>query len=75
MPELDPMLRPPVAATTIFIQGGLDERVPVDLTQGYIEAMKRHGKEIPLVILEETSHFQMMDIPSPTYDAIIEALN
>jgi pimeloyl-ACP methyl ester carboxylesterase len=75
MPELDPMLRPPIAATTIFIQGELDERVPVDLTHGYIEAMKRHGKEIPLVILEQTSHFQMMDIPSPTYDAIIEALN
>lgn len=74
-PELDPMLRPPIAAKTIFIQGGQDERVPLDLTQGYISAMKRHGKEIPLVILSETSHFEMMDIPSATYDAIIEALN
>jgi pimeloyl-ACP methyl ester carboxylesterase len=73
--DLDPMLRPPVAAKTIFIQGALDERVPLELTRGYIEAMKRHGREIPLVVLPETSHFQMMDIPSPTFDAIIEALN
>ncbi len=69
--DLDPMLRPPIAAETIFIQGALDERVPVELTEGYIAAMKRHGKEIPLVILPETSHFQMMDIPSKTYDALI----
>lgn len=74
-PELDPMLRPPIAAATIFIQGGQDERVPLDLTQGFIAAMKRHGKDIPLVILPETSHFEMMDIPSATYDAIIEALH
>jgi pimeloyl-ACP methyl ester carboxylesterase len=74
-PDLDPMLRPPVGAKTIFIQGALDERVPLELTRAYIEAMKRHGREIPLVLLPETSHFQMMDIPSPTFDAIIEALN
>ena len=73
-PELDPMLLPPIKAKTIFIQGALDERVPIELTQGYIEAMKRHGREIPLVILPETSHFQMMDIPSATYEAIIESL-
>lgn len=73
--DLDPMLRPPIAAKTIFIQGALDERVPIELTQGYLEAMKRHGREIPLVILPETSHFQMMDVPSATFDAIIEALN
>jgi pimeloyl-ACP methyl ester carboxylesterase len=73
-PELDPMLLPPIKAKTIFIQGALDERVPIELTQGYIEAMKRHGREIPLVILPETSHFQMMDIPSATYEAIIETL-
>lgn len=74
-PELDPMLRPPIAAKTIFIQGALDERVPIELTHGYIEAMRHHGKEIPLVTLPETSHFQMMDIPSSTYDAIVDALH
>ena len=72
--DLDPMLRPPIAAQTIFIQGALDERVPVELTESYIAAMKRHGKEIPLAILPETTHFQMMDIPSKTYEALIQAL-
>jgi pimeloyl-ACP methyl ester carboxylesterase len=72
--DLDPMLRPPISAETIFIQGALDERVPVELTEGYIAAMKRHGKEIPFVILPETTHFQMMDIPSKTYDALIHNL-
>lgn len=74
LPELDPMLRPPIKAETIFIQGALDERVPLDITQGYIETMKRHGKEIPFVILPETSHFQMMEIPSATFTAIINVL-
>jgi pimeloyl-ACP methyl ester carboxylesterase len=72
--DLDPMLRPPISAQTIFIQGALDERVPIELTESYIAAMKRHDKEIPLVILPETSHFQMMDIPSKTYEALIQAL-
>ncbi len=72
--DLDPMIRPPISAQTIFIQGALDERVPIELTESYIAAMKRHGKEIPLVILPETTHFQMMDIPSKTYEALIQAL-
>ena len=72
--DLDPMLRPPISAQSVFIQGALDERVPVELTEGYIAAMKRHGKEIPLVILSETTHFQMMDIPSKTYEALIQTL-
>jgi pimeloyl-ACP methyl ester carboxylesterase len=72
--DLDPMLRPPITAQTIFIQGALDERVPLELTEGFIAAMRRHGKEIPLEILAETTHFQMMDIPSKTFEALTQVL-
>jgi len=34
-PELDPMLRPPIKAETIFIHGDQDERVPLELSQMY----------------------------------------
>jgi pimeloyl-ACP methyl ester carboxylesterase len=74
-PELDPMLRPPISAATHFIHGDQDERVPLELSQKYLEAMKRHGKSVTLEVLEGVSHFQMMDIPSATYTAIMNSIN
>ena len=74
-PELDPMLRPPITAELHFIHGDQDERVPLELSQKYQAAMKRHGKEVTLEILEGVSHFQMMDIPSSTFNAITAAIN
>ncbi len=73
-PELDPMLRPPIKAETIFIHGNLDERVPLHLTQSYVAAMGKHGKEVALEVLPGTSHFEMMNVPSPTFDALIRAI-
>jgi acetyl esterase/lipase len=73
-PELDPMLRPPIKAETIFIHGNLDERVPLHLTQNYVAAMGKHGKEVALEVLPGTSHFEMMNVPSPTFDALIRAI-
>lgn len=74
-PELDPMLRPPIAAHTTFIQGVDDERVPIDLTRNYVAAMAKHGQIIEMVELATVTHFEMMTVPSPTYDAIVTALN
>ena len=74
-PELDPMARPPIKAETIFIHGNLDERVPLHLTQKYVELMKEQGKSIALEVLPGTSHFEMMNIPSSTFDAVINAVN
>ena len=73
-PELDPMLRPPINASTHFIHGDSDERVPLELTQAYIAQMKGHGQVITLDILADTSHFEMMEIPSKTFEAICSAL-
>ncbi len=74
-PELDPLRRPPISAKTIFIHGDLDERVPLELTEKYVSAMKSYGQEIVLEILPGTSHFEMMNIPSPTYTALLRAIN
>ena len=74
-PELDPMLRPPIVAHTHFIHGDLDERVPLELSLKYQGAMKLHGKNVTLDILKGVSHFQMMELPSPTFDAILAAIN
>jgi pimeloyl-ACP methyl ester carboxylesterase len=73
-PELDPMVRPPIRAETLFIHGNLDERVPLQLSQKYVEAMKSHGKTIALEVLPGTSHFEMMNIPSSTFDALVRAI-
>lgn len=73
-PELDPMLRPPITAATHFIHGDQDERVPLELSQSYQAAMKGHGKGVTLDILPGVSHFQMMDIPSATFDAILNSI-
>jgi acetyl esterase/lipase len=74
-PELDPMARPPIKAETIFIHGNLDERVPLHLTEKYVELMREQGKSIALEVLPGTSHFEMMNIPSSTFDAVISAVN
>lgn len=74
-PELDPMLRPPISAKAHFIHGNQDERVPLELSQKYQVAMKQHGKSVTLEVLEGVSHFQMMDVPSPTFDAILRSIN
>lgn len=74
-PELDPMVRPPIKAETIFIHGNLDERVPLHLSQRYVSAMKEQGKSIELESLPGTSHFEMMNIPSKTFDALMRALS
>ena len=73
-PELDPMVRPPIKAEAIFIHGNLDERVPLHLTQKYVDEMKGQGKAIALEILPGTSHFEMMNIPSSTFDAVLRAI-
>lgn len=74
-PELDPMVRPPIKAETIFIHGNLDERVPLQLTEKYVSVMKEQGKSITLEVLPGTSHFEMMNIPSSTFDAVIRAIS
>ena len=74
-PELDPMVRPALASEVHFIHGNQDERVPLELSERYVSVMKEQDKSITLNVLEGVSHFQMMDVPSPTYTAIISAIN
>ena len=73
-PDLDPILLPPITAQSIILHGALDERVPLDLTEKYVAVMRGFGKESHLVVLPETSHFQMMEIPSKTFDALLSSL-
>ena len=73
-PELDPMVRPPIKAETIFIHGDQDERVPLELSQKYQSEMKKHAKNVALEVLPGVSHFQMMDLPSATFTAILQSL-
>ena len=74
-PELDPMVRPALASEVHFIHGDQDERVPLELSEKYVSAMREQQKSVALNVLEGVSHFQMMDVPSPTYTAIISAIN
>ena len=73
-PELDPMVRPPIKAETLFIHGDQDERVPLELSEKYQAAMKSQAKTVTLEVLPGVSHFQMMEIPSPTFTAILRSL-
>ena len=74
-PELDPMVRPPIKAETVFVHGDQDERVPLEITESYIRQMESRGQEIELMVLAGVSHFQMMELPSSTFDAILEVIN
>jgi pimeloyl-ACP methyl ester carboxylesterase len=72
--DLDPAVRPPVSKRVTFIQGSADERVPIDITENYCAAMAKHGQAIELMVLPGTTHFEMMDVPSATFTAILVAL-
>jgi pimeloyl-ACP methyl ester carboxylesterase len=72
--DLDPSKVAPVKCRQIFIQGDSDERVPIELTLEYIEYARHHGTLIEMVTLVGTTHFEMMQVPSPTFDAILAAL-
>lgn len=74
-PELNPMVRPPIKAQLCLIHGSADERVPLELTHNFCATMKKQGKAYCLDVLEGTTHFEMMEIDSPTYQAIGRALN
>lgn len=73
-PELDPMVRPPIKAETVFIHGDQDERVPLELSQKYQSEMKKQTKTVTLEVLPGVSHFQMMDLPSATFTAILQSI-
>jgi pimeloyl-ACP methyl ester carboxylesterase len=73
-PELDPMVRPPIKAETIFIHGDQDERVPLELSEKYQAAMKNRAKAVTLEVLPDVSHFQMMEVPSSTFTAILQSI-
>jgi pimeloyl-ACP methyl ester carboxylesterase len=73
-PELDPLVRPPIKAEAIFIHGDQDERVPLELSQKYQSEMKKHAKTVTLEVLPGVSHFQMMDLPSATFTAILQSI-
>ncbi|MFM6841548.1 MAG: alpha/beta hydrolase family protein [Candidatus Planktophila sp.] len=74
-PELDPMVRPAPTSELHFIHGDQDERVPLELSKKYVAVMKEQQKSVALNVLEGVSHFQMMEVPSPTYSAILAAIN
>jgi pimeloyl-ACP methyl ester carboxylesterase len=68
------MARPPIKAETVFIHGDQDERVPLELSQKYQSTMKSQAKTVALEILPGVSHFQMMEVPSSTFIAILQSL-
>lgn len=72
--DIDPIQRTPLSKPVTHIHGTADERVPIELTHNYIAKMAQLGAEIEMVELEGTTHFEMMDIPSPTYSAILNLL-
>lgn len=74
-PDLNPNLLPVPQLPIIFIHGDKDERVPIELSENFYTKAEAEGHPITLKKLAGVSHFEMMDIPSPTFAAIVAALN
>ena len=73
-PELNPLRGKVNSIPTVFIHGTNDDRVPIHLSENYVDQFKSRGGDISLHKLEGLGHFDLMDPNSVAYSHLIEAI-
>ena len=73
-PDLDPMKLPAPRAPLFIIQGTVDDRVPFEVTQGYLRNCKSKGSTVTFFPLEGIGHFEFTEPTGPTWEALLKAL-
>ena len=74
-PDLNPMKIPAPKVPLYIIQGNADDRVPFELTQGYIRHCKAGGSLVTFFPLENISHFEFTEPEGATWEALLKALS
>ena len=74
-PDLNPMKIAVPKVPLYIIQGNADDRVPFELTQGYIRHCKAGGSLVTFFPLENISHFEFTEPEGATWEALLKALS
>ena len=70
----DPMAHLPLKVPAVIVHGTDDDRVPIELSRGYIDAARRSGDSATLVELDGVEHFAVIDPQSAAWPAVVQAL-
>ena len=73
-PDLNPMKMPSPKVPLYIIQGNVDDRVPYELTQGYIRYCKSGGTVVTFFPLDNIGHFEFTEPEGATWEALLAAL-
>ena len=74
-PDLNPMKVAAPKVPLYIIQGSADDRVPFELTQGYIRHCKAGGSVVTFFPLENVGHFEFTEPEGATWEALLKALS
>jgi acetyl esterase/lipase len=64
----------PLGVPHLLVHGTVDDSVPFELSEGYVEAARAAGDEATLLTLPGTGHFEVIDPLSREWPAILEAI-
>lgn len=73
-PDLDPILLSTFDIPVTLIHGDNDIRVPIELSEAYLQAKKVENKKITLIKLEGTGHFELIDPRSSAWKIVVAEL-
>ncbi len=73
-PDLDPMKLSAPRSPLFIIQGNEDDRVPFEVTQGYLRHCKAKGAIVTFLPLDGIGHFEFTEPSGPTWEALLRAL-
>lgn len=66
-----PIMLMPTPATIVALHGDFDGVVPPSQSQSFVDAARRAGQDVELVLLPKTGHFEVID---PTHGAWTEVM-
>jgi acetyl esterase/lipase len=64
----------PLGVPQLLVHGTVDDSVPFELSEGYVEAARAAGDEATLLALPGTGHFEVIDPLSAEWPAILAAI-
>ena len=64
----------PLGVPQLLVHGTVDDSVPFELSEGYVEAARAAGDEATLLALPGTGHFELIDPLSREWPAILAAI-
>jgi pimeloyl-ACP methyl ester carboxylesterase len=70
-PYADPAALLPTGVATTVVQGATDVEVPPQVAYAFVDAARRAGQAVRLVLLEGAGHFPLIDPAAPAARTVV----